>query len=145
MIFRFLSVLFMPVVCLFAYAKPDAQAERIDFLKSWLPGEYLLIGKAVDSDRTYHGLVEISATDGKLEVSRHIEGSTIRVIAEIVQQHESLMIQIGYSADGKDLVEHCQISSVGDNYPRLTCYVRKATAETTRPGLEALFYQVPKP
>jgi hypothetical protein len=142
---KFLSVFFMSVVCSFSYANSDVHAEQVDFLKSWLPGEYLLIGKAVDSDHTYHGVVNISTTDGRLEVSRHIEGSTVSTIAEIVQQHESLLIQIEYSAAGKNFVERCHISSVGDNYPRLTCYVRKATAETTRPGLEALFYQVPKP
>ena len=53
------------------------------FVEEALIGHYILVGKAVDSDHTYVGKVEVFATDGGLAVTRTINGTAAEGTAAV--------------------------------------------------------------
>src|SRR5260370_8420383 len=65
---------------LFADSTRSADADRkpLDeqFLRSYMAGEYDLIGRKADSNATYNGRVTLRAEGGLLQVIRTVEGKT---------------------------------------------------------------------
>ena len=45
-----------------------------EFLEMMVQGNYILVGKALESDKTYHGKVEITSNNNELIVKRIIDG-----------------------------------------------------------------------
>jgi len=104
-------------------------------------GKYLLVGKAVDSDDTYHGKIEISSNDNELVVSRSINNKTIYGKAEIEPAlgGDTKVLRIRFTQDKVNYEQTCMVSSDLDNYARISCYLYEPNVRTKQPGLEVLF------
>ena len=117
-------------------------AAEMSFLEEMQIGRYILIGKAVDSDVTYHGKVEIFAKDGKLAVTREIDGTSITGSAamEPALHGDAKVLRIRFSENGRQYEETCLFVPDLDNYSRISCYLYEPGVSTRTPGLEALFF-----
>jgi len=105
-------------------------------------GNYLLVGKGLDSTDTYHGTVVISVSGEKLMVMRTINGITVSGVAAIESalSGETKVLRIRFTEDDVDYEETCMISNDLDNHARISCYLYRPDQATTQPGIEALFH-----
>jgi hypothetical protein len=109
-------------------------------LRSYMAGEYDLIGRKPDSNDTYNGHVTLTDENGVLQVTRTIEGNTEKCFARfdtVAGDDRIPVLRIHFHLDGRDYDATYRWQSDSDNYPRLTGYVY--LAGTKSPGLEALF------
>jgi len=115
----------------------------MNFLEEAQIGQYILIGKAVDSNRTYLGKVEIFAKDEKLGVIRKIDGKTITGSAAIepALNGDAEVLRIRFTESEKNYEETCLFRGDLDNNSRISCYLYQPSVRTSNPGLEALFYE----
>lgn len=113
-----------------------------EFLEMFIQGQYLLVGKALESDETYHGKVTIESDGDGLKVNRIIDGVDIRGEAAIEEAvgGEARVLRIRFQQDGNDYEETCLVDSDLDNYARISCYLYKPGVQSRQPGLEVLFY-----
>lgn len=112
-----------------------------ELLYMMVQGKYLLVGKALDSEETYHGKVQIKDIGGILRVERKINGKVIEGTAAIgpALNGEAKVLRIRFS-DGKNNFEQtCLVRSDLDNYARISCYLYQPEIHTNNPGLEVLF------
>ena len=100
----------------------SAAEQGDDFLYSFLPGSYAVIGQMPDGGAAYAGTAEIiqSGPEGHIERASPGEAKVLRVIW-----------------DGRR--ETCLIHTDLDNYGRLTCYWTVNGVRYRSPGLEAFF------
>jgi len=120
----------------------DADVKRLDeeSLRSYMAGEYDLIGRRADSTATYTGHVTIRDEGGVLQIVRTIEGKTDKCVArfETVAGTDRIpVLKMHFRFDGQEYDATYRWQSDPDNYPRFTGYVY--LAGTKSPGLEALF------
>jgi hypothetical protein len=120
----------------------DADRKRPDeeSLRSYMAGEYDLIGRKADSTATYSGHVTLQDVNGVLQVTRTIEGKTEKCIARfdtVAGDDKIPVLRIHFHFDGKEYNAIYRWQSDPDNYPRFTGYIY--LAGTKSPGLEALF------
>lgn len=127
----FLSIL----VCI----PPFAFAEQNSF---FLTGKYLLVGKAVDSDETYTGKVEIFLENETLKVRRKIEKQVTvgDATIESALNGDAKVLRIRFSESDVKYEETCLWRSDLNNYARISCYLYQPGVKTMSPGLEVLFY-----
>ena len=119
-----------------------ADPKRLDeeSLRSYMAGEYHLIGRKPDSTATYGGHITLRDENGVLLVTRTIEGQTDKGVARfdtVVGEDRIRVLRIHFHFDGKQYDATQRWQSDPDNYPRFTGYVY--VAGTKSPGLEALF------
>lgn len=116
-----------------AFAEPGAL---------FLVGDYLLVGKAPDSQLTYSGKVSIRAGEQGLEVRRVIGDTSVTGIAAIepALQGEARVLRIRFEQEGVGFEETCLWQSDLDNYARISCYLYQPQVPTRQPGLEVMFY-----
>jgi hypothetical protein len=119
-----------------------ADRERLDeeFLRSYMAGEYNLIGRKPDSTLTYAGHVTIRNENGVLEVTRTIDGKSDKCVARfdtVAGGDRIPVLKMHFQFDDKECDATYRWQSDLDNYPRFTGYVY--LAGTKSPGLEALF------
>lgn len=112
-----------------------------DFMHIMVQGKYLLVGKKLDSQETYHGKVEIIEQSNELIVSRNINGQTTTGGASIepTLNGDANVLRIYFEEDDINYEETCLVSSDLDNNARISCYLYQPKIPTTRPGLEVLF------
>ena len=112
-----------------------------DFLHMMVQGKYLLVGKGLNSDNTYHGKVEITESNGKLNVSRNINGKTIEGTAAIESalHGDTKVLRIRFTEGETKYEQTCMVGSDLDNYARISCYLYQPKVHTIQPGLEVLF------
>ncbi len=112
-----------------------------DFLHMMAQGKYLLVGKGLDSDNTYHGKVEIKESNGKLTVSRNINGKISNGTAAIepALNGDAKVLRIRFTEGEKEYEQTCMVGSDLDNYARISCYLYQPKVRTMQPGLEVLF------
>jgi len=106
-------------------------------LRTYMAGEYDLIGRKADSSATYIGHVTLRDENGILQVTRTIEGKADKCVARfdtVAGADRIPVLRMHFHFDGK---EYDAWLSDPDNYPRFTGYVYLAA--TKSPGLEALF------
>ena len=120
----------------------DADRKPLDeqFLRSYMAGEYDLIGRKADSSGTYNGHVTFRDEGGVLQVTRTIEGKTGKCAARfdtVAGTDRIPVLRMHFHFDGKDYDATYRWQSDPDNYPRLTGYLY--LSGTKSPGLEALF------
>jgi hypothetical protein len=120
----------------------DADRERLDeeSLRSYMTGEYDLIGRKADSTATYSGHVTLRDENGVLQVTRTIEGKTAKCAARfgtVAGTDRIPVLRMHFRFDGKEYDATYRLQSDPDNYPRFTGYVY--LTGTKSPGLEALF------
>ncbi|MGC1320568.1 MAG: hypothetical protein WA849_00145 [Candidatus Udaeobacter sp.] len=137
----FLAIL---VMILFAdssrYADGDRKPLDEKFLRSYMTGEYDLIGRKADSSAAYNGHVTLREEGGVLQVARTVEGETDRCVARfdtVAGTDRIPVLRMRFRFDGKEYDVTYSWQSDPDNYPRFTGYLY--LSGTKSPGLEALF------
>jgi hypothetical protein len=120
----------------------DGDRERLDeeSLRSYMAGEYDLIGRKADSTATYTGHVALRDENGVLQVTRTIEGKTDKCIARfdtVAGTDRIPVLRMHFHFDSKECDASYRWQSDPDNYPRFTGYVYLAGTKSS--GLEALF------
>jgi len=130
---------FIPLLLLLL--SPFANASS-DHLLNFVVGKYLLVGKALDSDQTYSGKIEISRKGDQLVVQRQIAKAATKGTGSIetAMQGEAKILRIRFTEDSQKYEETCLIKPDLDNYARISCHLYKPGVKTNKPGLEALFY-----
>jgi hypothetical protein len=121
-------------------ADADRERSNEESLRSYMAGEYDLIGREADSTATYSGHVTLQDVNGVLQVTRTIEGKTDKCVAQfdtVAGDDKIPVLRIHFRFDGKEYDATYRWQSDPDNYPRFTGYVYRAG--TKSPGLEALF------
>ena len=131
-------------ILLFANSVRCADADRKPLdeegLRSYMAGEYDLIGRTPDSTDTYSGHVALRDENGILQVTRTIEGKTDKCVARfdsMAGDDRIPVLRMRFSFDGKQFDATYRWQSDPDNYPRFTGYVYLTGIKS--PGLEALF------
>jgi hypothetical protein len=120
----------------------DADRTPLDdeSLRSYMTGEYDLIGRKADSSATYNGHVTFRDEGGALQVIRTVEGKTDKCAARfdaVAGTDRIPVLKMHFRFDGKEYDATYRWQSDPDNYPRFTGYLY--LSGTTSPGLEALF------
>jgi hypothetical protein len=138
------SLAILTMLLLFANSArcANADGERPDqeSLRSYMTGEYDLIGRKADSTATYSGHATLQDVNGVLQVTRTIEGKTDKCVARfdtVAGDDKIPVLRIHFHFDGKEYDATYRWQSDPDNYPRFTGYVY--SADSRSPGLEALF------
>ena len=120
----------------------DADLEPLDeeSLRSYMTGEYDLIGREADSTKTYSGHVTLRDESGVLRVTRTVDGKTEKCSARfdtVAGTDRIPVLRMRFHFDGKEYDAAYRWQSDPDNYPRFTGYLY--LSGTKSPGLEALF------
>jgi len=137
------SLAFLAII-LFADSARCANADRkpLDeqFLRSYMAGEYDLIGRKADSSATYNGHITLRDEGGVLQVTRTVEGKTDKCAARfdtVAGSDRIPVLRMHFGFEGKEYDATYSWQSDPDNYPRFTGYLY--LSGTKSPGLEALF------
>ena len=120
----------------------DADGRPLDeeSVRSYIAGDYDLIGRKADSSATYTGHVTLRDEGGVLQVTRSIEGKTDKCAARfdtVAGTDRIPVLRMHFHFDGKEYDATYRWQSDPDNYPRFTGYLY--LSGTKSPGLEALF------
>jgi hypothetical protein len=121
-------------------ADVDAKPFGDESLRSYMAGDYDLIGRKPDSTATYNGHVTLRDENGVLQVKRTLEGKTENCSARfdtIAGSDHIPVLRMHFHMDGKEYDATYRWQSDADNYPRFTGYLY--LSGTKSPGLEALF------
>lgn len=121
-------------------ADADRKPEDAESVRSYMAGEYDLIGRKADSTITYHGRVTLRDEAGVLQVTRDIGGKTDKCAARfdaVAGTDRIPVLRMHFHFDGKEYDATYRWQSDPDNYPRFTGYLY--LSGTKSPGLEALF------
>jgi hypothetical protein len=111
-----------------------------EFLRSYMAGEYDLVGRKPDSNVTYNGHVTLRDEGGVLQVTRTVDGRTDTCSARfdtVAGTDRIPVLRMQFHFDGKEYDATYRWQSDPDNYPRFTGYLY--LSGTKSPGLEALF------
>jgi len=120
--------------------KADRKPLDEEFLRSYMAGEYDLIGRKADSSATYNGHVTLRDEGGVLQVIRTVEGKTDKCAARfdtVAGTDRIPVLRMHFRFEGNEYDATYRWQSDTDNYPRLTGYLY--LSGTKSPGLEALF------
>ena len=134
----FLAILLVVASALFSQA--DQKQLDEESLRSYMTGEYDLIGRKADSTTTYNGHVTFRDEAGVLQVTRTVDGKTDKCAARfdtVAGTDRIPVLRMRFYFDGKECDATYRWQSDPDNYPRFTGYVY--LSNTKSPGLEALF------
>jgi hypothetical protein len=120
----------------------DADHKPLDeeSLRSYMTGEYDLIGRMADSTMTYNGHVTLRDEAGVLQVTRAVDGKIEKCSARfdtVAGTDRIPVLRMRFQFDGKEYDATYRWQSDPDNYPRFTGYLY--LSGTKSPGLEALF------
>jgi hypothetical protein len=137
----FLAILAM-ILVVDSARSADADRKPLDeqFLRSYMTGEYDLIGRKADSTATYSGRVTLREKNGLLQVTRTVEGKTDKCAVRfdtVAGSDRIPVLRMHFRFDGKEYDATYRWQSDPDNYPRCTGYLY--LSGTKSPGLEALF------
>jgi hypothetical protein len=99
----------LAMLLLFAYSArcANADGERPDqeSLRSYMAGNYDLIGRKADSTATYGGHVTLQDVNGVLQVTRTIEGKTDKCVARfdtVAGDDKIPVLRIHFHFDGRE-------------------------------------------
>jgi len=129
------------VIVIFSLSSALAQDKGLEYLYDFLQGQYQVVGREPDSDRTYTGTVILRKENGQLKVIRKINGEEIEGVGKIetVTADEVTVLRVRFVQTGKKYEVTYLIHSDLDNYARLSGYLYLQDGKTKRAGLEALF------
>ena len=126
-------------------AAHTATAESIgddESLYGFLAGHYIVIGKELDSEKTYYGKVVLSYEKGCLTVARDIQGEMVKGEGKIEQAlgpDDADVLRVRFVRAGiKYEITYIWRGDL-DNYARLSGYVYQPGKPSDTPGMEALF------
>ena len=113
-----------------------------EFLYECLAGYYTVIGKELDSDKTYYGKVVFSYEEGRLIVTRDIQGKILKGegrIEHALGSDEANLLRVRFVQAGQEYEITYLWRSDLDNYARLSGYLYQSGKQTDSPGMEVLF------
>lgn len=120
-------------------------------LERMVVGQYVIVGKQVESDITYHGTADIFLKNNRLLIKRVIDGQVElgKAAVESAAGGDAKVLRMRFNKKtgqhaGKNFVAYeqtCMIGSDLDNYARLSCHVYKRDGSTKKPGLETFFIE----
>lgn len=121
--------------------------ENIEFLYEHLAGQYIVIGKGLNSDKTYCGKVVFSYEKGHIIVKRYIEGEILKGegrIEHALGPDKTKVLRVRFVQKGQEYEITYLWRSDLDNYARLSGYLYQPGKKTDSPGMEVLFIDHPK-
>jgi hypothetical protein len=122
----------LAVLAIILFADParcaDADRKALDqqSLRSYMDGEYDLIGRKTDSNATYNGRVTLRDEGALLQVTRTVEGKTEKCAARfdtVAGGDRIPVLRMHFRFDGKEYDATYSWQSDPDNYPRFTGYL----------------------
>lgn len=128
-----------------AFVGQPAIGDNVDnheFLYEYLVGHYIVIGKELNSDKTYCGKVVFSYENDCLIVTRDIEGKILKgegSIEHALGPDEANVLRVRFVQKGQEYEITYLWRSDLDNYARLSGYLYQPGKKTDSPGMEALF------
>ena len=130
---------------------PSPANDDIDSLLDYFTGSYRLIGKQLDSSKTFLGRVVINRKGNQLQILRTVNGTTVEGVGTIqtAPLTSSRVLRIRFSSGASKFQGTYLFHSDLDNYARITGYLYKidpktgAPIDTKNPGLETLFPEGP--
>ena len=130
---------------------PSPANDDIDSLLDYFTGSYRLIGKELDSSKTFLGRVVMNRKGNQLQILRTINGTTVEGIGniEMAPLTSSRVLRIRFSSGPSKFEGTYLFHSDLDNYARITGYLYKIDPktgipiDTKNPGLETLFPEAP--
>jgi hypothetical protein len=134
-------------------AAAPALAENADepdeSLKSFVLGDYTIIGREPDGGATYAGSTRIEPAEGGVTLKERRGGHKVTASGKVEAPSppgEGRVRRFRWQ-DGDAMVMICLIAGDLDNYARLTCYWLPEGSVPKEPGLEAMFSTAawPKP
>ena len=141
---RIIQVMSMSVVILALVGQPAIgdNIENHGFWYGYLAGRYIVIGKALDSEKTYCGKVVFSYEKGRLIVTRNIQGEIVKgegKIEHALGSDETNVLRVRFIRAGQENEITYLWQSDLDNYARLSGKLYQPGKQTNSPGMEALF------
>ena len=120
----------------------DANRKSLDdeSLRTYMAGDYDLIGRKTDSTSTYNEHVIFRDEGGVLQVTRTVEGKAEKCVARfdtVAGTDRIPVLRMHFYFEGKEYDATYSLQSDPGNYPRLTGYLY--FSGTKSPGVEALF------
>jgi len=119
-----------------------APATDRDDLLRYLEGSYRLVGKEMNSDKTFLGKVELKKRGSKLDVVRLINGTRIRGTGwiDFATADRIKILRMRFHTSKGQFEGAYMFCSDLENYARITGYFFPGDKGTIRnPGLEVLF------
>lgn len=112
-----------------------------DFLEMMVQGKYLIVGKAIDSEKTYIGKISIVKDKDTLQVIRTIDDLQVTGSAAIETAigGDAKVLRIRFKEQEKKYEETCMVSSDLDNNARISCYLYQPNVTTNDPGFEVFY------
>jgi hypothetical protein len=136
-----LATLVVLLVCVSVRSgEADRKPPDEESLRSYMAGEYDLIGRKADSTAMYNGHVTLRDDGAVLQVTRTVEGKTDKCAARfdtVAGTDRIPVLKMRFHFDGKEYDATYRWQSDPDNYPRFTGYLY--LSDTKSPGLEAFF------
>ena len=130
---------FITITLLFFSTLVCAESENFT---EFFVGDYLLLGKGVDTDETYSGKTVIYTEQGHLKLKRMIGGDSITgdIAFEPALGGEAEVLRIRFQDGGKKYEQTCLWQTDLNNYPRISCYLYRPGVYTDKPGMEVMFH-----
>lgn len=133
------------LMLLLALTVPTVWADNIENhenLYQFLVGDYIMIGKELNSEQMYYGKVVFAYHEDRFLVTRYIQGEIIQGEGKIehpLGSDDGNVLRVRFIRSGQKYeityLWQCDL----DNYARLSGYVYHPGEYTDTPGLEALF------
>jgi hypothetical protein len=130
---------------------PSPADDDVDSLLDYFTGSYRLIGKELDSSKTFLGRVVINRKGNQLQILRTVNGTTVEGVGsiEMAPIASSRVLRIRFSIGTSKFEGTYLFHSDLDNYARITGYLYRIDPKTgtpfatKNPGLETLFPEAP--
>jgi len=116
---------------------------RDGMIMGFLTGDYILIGKKIDSDETYLGRASFlyNEKSRRLDLTRTVNGVTVsgHALLEPVLGGEAQVLRIYFEQDGIEYQGTFLWQADLDNFGRFSGYIYQKDSLPDDPGLEAYF------
>jgi hypothetical protein len=135
---------FLLIVSLFVGVPAWAQdGDELDSALGFLSGDYILIGRKIDSDETYTGRISFvyNETSRCLDLKRTIGGQTVTGTARIVPvlEGDAQVLRLSFWEKGVEYEGTFLWRGDLDNFGRLSGFIYAKGTFPDKPGLEAYF------
>jgi hypothetical protein len=139
-----IQIISIAIVMLVLIGKPAMgdNIENHEFMYGYLAGHYIVFGKELYSDKTYYGKVVFSYENGRLIVTRDVDGKILKGegrIEHALGPDGADVLRVRFVRSGQEYEITYLWRSDLDNYARLSGYLYQSGKQTDSPGMEALF------
>ncbi len=139
-LFRFTFFLYIAIL-LPGLVRAETSHERSAPPLEFFVGGYEILGKDLQSGRTYSGTITMVKKNGKLEVQKRVNGKVSVGYAMIVRVIDDIpALRIDFTKNDRKLSATYQLDVDWNNYARLTGYLVTGNSPRETVAIEALFY-----